>query len=94
MLEIAEFISPTPSPVWKLARQAGVDLAVGGLPFDDIGPGEQPWDLEPLRRMKQRYEEAGFALRVIESRPRSTLPSVACRDATKRSPRSARCSKT
>ena len=35
MLEIAEFISPTPSPVWKLAKQAGVDLAVGGLPFDD-----------------------------------------------------------
>ena len=36
MLEIAEFISPTPSPVWKLAKQAGVDLAVGGLPFDSV----------------------------------------------------------
>jgi mannonate dehydratase len=69
MLEIAEFISPTPSPVWKLARQAGVDLAVGGLPFEDVGAGEAPWDLAPLNRMKQRYEDAGFALRVIESRP-------------------------
>lgn len=69
MLEIAEMIAPKPSPVWKLARQAGVDLAVAGLPFDDCKPGEQPWDLEPLRRMKQRYEDAGFKIAVIESRP-------------------------
>jgi mannonate dehydratase len=69
MLEIAEFISPTPSPVWKLARQAGVDLAVGGLPSDDVAAGEAPWDLAPLTRMKQRYEDAGFSLRVIEARP-------------------------
>jgi mannonate dehydratase len=69
MLQIAEFISPTPSPVWKLARQAGVDLAVGGLPFDDVTGSEAPWDYGPLKRMKDRYEEAGFELRVIESRP-------------------------
>lgn len=69
MLEIAEFISPTPSPVWALARQAGVDLAVGGLPFDSVRPGEQPWELAPMQRMKARYEEAGFTLRVIEARP-------------------------
>jgi mannonate dehydratase len=69
MLEIAEFISPTPSPVWTLARQAGVNLAVGGLPFDSVGPDERPWDLAPMQRMKARYEEAGFAIRVIESRP-------------------------
>lgn len=69
MLEIAEFISPTPSPVWKLAQQAGVDLAVGGLPFDMLQPGEQPCDYAPLLRMKQRYEEASFKLVVIEARP-------------------------
>ena len=70
MLEIAEMISPTPSPVWKLAKQAGVDLAVGGLPTaDDRQAGEAPWDHAPLKRMKERYEAAGFQLRVIEARP-------------------------
>jgi mannonate dehydratase len=70
MLEIAEFISPVPSPVWKLARQAGVDLAVGGLPpAEDLKDGEAPWDHAPLLRMKERYEAAGFKLAVIESRP-------------------------
>ena len=69
MLEIAEFISPTPSPVWKLAKQAGVDLAVGGLPFDDLRAGEAAWDYAPLLRMKERYEAGGFRLAVIEARP-------------------------
>jgi mannonate dehydratase len=69
MLEIAEFISPTPSPVWKLAKQAGVDLAVGGLPFDSLRPGEGVGDHAPLLRMKERYEEGGFQLVVIEARP-------------------------
>jgi mannonate dehydratase len=69
MLEIAEFISPTPTPVWKLAKQAGVDLAVGGLPFDDLNDGEAAWDYAPLLRMKQRYEAGGFKLAVIEARP-------------------------
>jgi len=69
MLEIAEFISPTPSPVWKLAKQAGVDLAVGGLPFESVVSGEAPWDYAPLQRMKERYEAGGFKLIVIEARP-------------------------
>ncbi len=70
MLDIAEFIDPTPSPLWKLARQAGVDTAVGGLPpASTLQPGEQPWDLAPLERLKARYAEGGFDLRVIESRP-------------------------
>lgn len=69
MIEIAEFLAPTPSAVWKLAKQAGVDLAVGGLPSDGLEAGEAPWDLAPLQRMKQRYEEGGFKLAVIEARP-------------------------
>ena len=69
MLEIAEFIPPTPSPLWKLAKQAGVDIAVGGLPSDGLEAGDAPWDLAPLQRMKKRYEEGGFQLAVIEARP-------------------------
>jgi mannonate dehydratase len=69
MIEIAEFLAPTPSSVWKLAKQAGVDLAVGGLPFDSLKPGEAPWDLAPLQRMKLGYEDGGFKLAVIEARP-------------------------
>jgi len=70
MIEIAEFLAPTPSPVWKLAKQAGVDWAVGGLPFDERFNGsDAPWDYLPLLRMKQRYASGGFRLAVIEARP-------------------------
>lgn len=69
MIQIAEFIPPKPQPLWKLARQAGVDLAVGGLPFDMLEAGERVCDLAPLRRMKEMYEAAGFTLAVIEARP-------------------------
>ena len=69
MLEIAEFITPTPTPLWKLAKQAGIDLAVGGLPADSLKQGEGLCDLAPLTRMKATYENSGFKLAVIEARP-------------------------
>lgn len=69
MLQIAEFISPQRSPVWKLAQQCGVDRAVGGLPFDTLRAGENIGDLAPLTRMKAHYEAGGFKLCVIEARP-------------------------
>lgn len=70
MIKIAEFLPPTPSPLWKLAKQGGADYAVGGLPFDDPQNGEDaPWDYMPLLRMKQTYENTGFELAVIEARP-------------------------
>jgi mannonate dehydratase len=70
MIHIAEFLGPNPSPVWKLAKQAGVDWVVGGLPFNDPSNGsDAPWDYEPLRRMKERYESGGFTVAVIEARP-------------------------
>lgn len=70
MIEIAEVLSPAPSPLWKLARQAGIDYVVGGLPTAQMtGEGERPWDYRPLLKMKQGYEEGGFKLSVIEARP-------------------------
>ncbi len=70
MIEIAEYLPPTPSPLWKLCKQAGVDVAVGMLPPGDaLQAGERPWDYRPLLRMKQQYEDGGFKLAVIEARP-------------------------
>jgi mannonate dehydratase len=70
MIEIAEFLPPTPTPLWKLAKQAGVDWAVGGLPFNErLNGTDAPWDYLPLLRMKQGYESGGFTLSVIEARP-------------------------
>ena len=70
MLQIAEYIPPTVTPLWKLSKQAGVDYAVGGLPFNESSNGtDQPWDYLPLLRMQQRYESGGFHLAVIEARP-------------------------
>ena len=70
MIEIAEYLPPTPSPLWKLAKQAGVDYAVGGLPFNEaLNGADAPWDYLPLVRMKERYRSGGFTLSVIEARP-------------------------
>lgn len=70
MMKIAEFLPPTPSMLWTLTKQAGVEWAVGGLPFDDPENGDDaPWDYVPLQRLKARYEAAGFKLAVLESRP-------------------------
>jgi mannonate dehydratase len=69
MLEIAEVIPPQYSPVWKLAKQCGVDLAVAGLPFDSLQANERVSSLSALQRMKDEYEKGGYQIRVIESRP-------------------------
>lgn len=70
MIQIAEVLPTTPTPLWKLAKQAGVDYVVGGLPFGEPFNGaDAPWDYLPLLRAKQAYENAGFAEAVIESRP-------------------------
>lgn len=69
MLRIAEFIDPTPNPVWRLAQQCGVTAAVGGLPFASLEANERVCDPAPTTRMQQRYEAAGFSLDVIEARP-------------------------
>jgi len=70
MIQLAEMLPPTPSALWTLARQMGLDYAVAGLPFDDpLNGADAPWDFMPLLRMQQRYQSAGFKIAVIEARP-------------------------
>jgi mannonate dehydratase len=70
VIKIAEFLPPTPSMLWTLSKQCGVDYAVGGLPFGDPMNGtDGACDYLPLLRMKQKYEDGGFKLEVIEARP-------------------------
>jgi mannonate dehydratase len=70
MIQLAEMLPPTPSALWTLASQMGLENAVGGLPFNDPQNGsDAPWDYAPLLRTKQLYENAGFKLVVIEARP-------------------------
>ncbi|WP_138751236.1 mannonate dehydratase [Paenibacillus sinopodophylli] len=68
-MQLAEFFSSQPNQLWTLAKQLGVNDAVGGLPWEE--KVEKPWDLMPLIRMKQRFADAGLSLRVIESMPPS-----------------------
>ena len=72
MIKIAEFLPPEPTPLWRLARQCGVEHVVGrfGFPCDQGAPSEEPpWSYMSLVRMKTAYESGGFELAVIESRP-------------------------
>ena len=69
MMQLAEFFTSQPDRLWALAKQMGIDYAVGPLPWETRG--EQPWDLMPLIRMKQRYADHGLELTVIESMPPS-----------------------
>jgi mannonate dehydratase len=69
MIQIAEALPPIPSPLWQLCQQAGVTFAVGGLPTQEQCGTEHQWDLLPLQKMKQSYDEGGFQLSVIEARP-------------------------
>lgn len=68
-MQLAEFFSSQPSRLWNLAKQMNVNYAVGGLPWEE--KSEDPWDLMPLIRMKQRYADFGLTLSVIESMPPS-----------------------
>jgi mannonate dehydratase len=70
MIRIAEVLPPQRTPLWRLVKQCGVDSVVGGLDFAGAAAaGEQPWSYTSLVRLKTGYEDAGFRLEVIESRP-------------------------
>ena len=69
MIEIAEFLPPRPSRLWDLAKQCGVTHVVGAMDFESGHGDDFPWSYTSLRRVKQAYEDAGFKLAVLESRP-------------------------
>ncbi|MBK9121764.1 MAG: mannonate dehydratase [Chloroflexi bacterium] len=72
MMHIAEVLPPTPSPLWTMAKQCGVDHAVGTFDWSrglDVPKDELPWSYSSLARLKSAYNDAGFELSVIENRP-------------------------
>ena len=71
-MKIALVLGPQPGPVHILAKQCGVEYAVAGIglnPIPNADKEQQPWSYTSLARTKKAYEDAGFKMAVIESRP-------------------------
>ena len=66
-------LGPQPSSLWKMVKQCGVDYAVGAMDTqndaEDLPLAERPWGYNSLSRVKKAYEDGGFELAVLESRP-------------------------
>lgn len=68
-MDLSVRLGPEPSERWQLSQQMGVTHAVANLPNVDDGDDADPWDYEPLRDMQARFEDHGFEVDVVESRP-------------------------
>ncbi len=69
MIQIAEMLPPVHSTLWDLVAQCGVTHAVGALDVKDHYRAAPAWSYTSLLRVKNAYEDRGFELAVIESRP-------------------------
>lgn len=72
VMKLAEIFGPPESRLWRLVKQCGADHVVGT--FSRMGAAadssnEKPWSYNSLARLKKAYEDGGFELAVIESRP-------------------------
>ena len=71
-MQIAEFLAPQPSPLWRMVKQCGLTNVVGAMDLSrglNVGREDLPWSYMSLLRAKTAYEDAGFTLDVLESRP-------------------------
>jgi mannonate dehydratase len=66
-MKLALILPPYANERWTLARQLGVTHAVTQLPNPE--PNLRPWDFMPLLHLRQRFEDAGITVAVIESSP-------------------------
>ena len=66
-MRLADYLLSTPGLQWDYARQMGIPYAVGRMP--DGHMEETAASFELLKAMKQRYDDGGFQLKVIEPAP-------------------------
>lgn len=73
-MRIAEVLSAQPDRLWHLSRQAGVTDAVGRAP--QRSDGSMSLDYMDLIHMKQRFEDFGLRLSVLEPGYEMMMPKV------------------